>query len=102
MSDEVFRALRIEYLASARSQLDEMSALAATAESFTESLSRLRRLAHNLRGSGGFYGFPDISVRAAVLEDLIIAIQDGIPAANGELVDRTLEVVAAVHTAQVN
>jgi CheY-like chemotaxis protein len=35
---------------------------------------RIRRVAHALRGSGGTYGFPDITVAAAAVEDAPLAV----------------------------
>ena len=49
---------RIQQLEAARAALDSDSA-AETA---------IRRVAHSLRGSGGTYGFPEISASAAAVE----------------------------------
>jgi HPt (histidine-containing phosphotransfer) domain-containing protein len=34
-----------------------------------DAAAKIRRLAHALRGSGGTYGFPDVTVAAAAVED---------------------------------
>jgi histidine phosphotransfer protein HptB len=34
-----------------------------------DAAARIRRVAHALRGSGGTYGFPDVTVAAAAVED---------------------------------
>jgi DNA-binding response OmpR family regulator len=51
---------RIEALEGAR---------AARAERALESVATIRRIAHSLRGSGGTFGFPEVSAAAAALED---------------------------------
>lgn len=68
MPDDPFRVLRLEYLDGARGRLPELEHLLATGD-----LAPLRKLAHNLRGSGGFYGFAAISEAAARLEELIVS-----------------------------
>lgn len=63
--DEQRRALTRRYVARAaeRAAVDPEQALASADE--RESL---RRVAHDLKGTGGAYGFPDISETAAALE----------------------------------
>jgi DNA-binding response OmpR family regulator len=54
---------RIQALEAAR------TALAGDAAAHSDALAAIRRVAHSLRGSGGTYGFPDISAAAAALEE---------------------------------
>lgn len=54
------------------------------AVSFEESAVSIRRMSHSLRGSGGTYGFPEISELAAATED---ASDDSLTEALVQLVD---------------
>lgn len=81
MADDPFRPLRLEYLEGARARLPELHALADASATDVVALAALRRLAHNLRGSGGFYGFTAITEAAAALEELIIAAEGAPPSA---------------------
>lgn len=100
MTSDPFRPLRREYLEGARARLGELPALAAAAaEGDAAALADLRRLAHQLRGSGGFYGFHAITAAAAALEELVIAAQSGEPAAAGALAGAAASLAAAVQAA---
>lgn len=67
MVDHELDALRREFLDEAREKVAEMqSAIEATASA--ESLDRLAYLAHQLKGSGGSYGYERISTDAAEVE----------------------------------
>lgn len=67
MVDHELNELRREFLDEAREKVSEMqSALADRANE--QSLERLAYLAHQLKGSGGSYGYQRISDDAAELE----------------------------------
>ena len=75
MSDEdaelerALRPLRREYLEQGRARIAELwSAFAAVQNGDAEGLAQLQVLAHRLAGSGGGYGFPEIT-RTARLAD---------------------------------
>lgn len=72
MVDLELDALRREFLAEARAKVQEI-------ESHLESRSfeRVTYLAHQLKGSGGSYGFQKISTNAAELEKTIESMGDG-------------------------
>lgn len=53
-----------------------------------EAAASVRRIAHALRGSGGTYGFPEVSIAAAAAED----------AAEGELIQRVDELLATLRS----
>jgi len=79
MVDHELNELRREFLDEARGKVTEMeTALAGTRTA--DALERLSYLAHQLKGSGGSYGYQRISDDAAGLEK---AIQDG--RVNGDL-----------------
>jgi HPt (histidine-containing phosphotransfer) domain-containing protein len=76
--DYELNELKREFLDEAREKVDEMeSALARVRE--REVLDRLAYLAHQLKGSGGSYGYQRISTDAAELEK---AVESGSPAAS--------------------
>ena len=59
------RRLRAEYLAAAPERVAELwTAYAGVQNGSGEALEGLHTLAHRLAGSGGSYGFPDITARA--------------------------------------
>ncbi|MCO5169859.1 MAG: Hpt domain-containing protein [Planctomycetes bacterium] len=63
------QALRREFLAEARSEAEELERLVARGAPAGDAAPRCRKLAHDLRGSGGSYGFPAVSAAAAALEE---------------------------------
>ena len=76
MSDaaEFFEELRREYLAEAPARLSEVRKdLAAWAAGEADAAGSLRVRFHRLAGSGGSYGFPDISTLARSTERWIVA-----------------------------
>jgi HPt (histidine-containing phosphotransfer) domain-containing protein len=73
MVDHELNELRREFLGEARDKVAEMQA-ALEAGRDAASLERLAYLAHQLKGSGGSYGYQRISEDAAGLEK---AIEDG-------------------------
>lgn len=59
---EALRQLRLEYLQDAPLRVSELWALLERVErGENRALDELRRALHKLAGSGGSYGFPDIS-----------------------------------------
>ena len=54
----------------------------------TQQFDSLRRIAHQLKGSGGGYGFPELSRRAAALED-------SCKSSDADQIDRTLDALLA-------
>lgn len=67
------RALRRTYLAEAAADCAELARLVAAPCPTDEGWRRARKLAHDLRGSGGSYGFPEVSAAAAALEGALAA-----------------------------
>jgi CheY-like chemotaxis protein len=72
--------LRDEFLAEANDRLNQMHAVVETAfeagHGDGDTLIVLRRQAHNLKGTGGGFGFPAISVIAHRLEDYLIDLNE--------------------------
>jgi HPt (histidine-containing phosphotransfer) domain-containing protein len=66
MVDLELNELKREFLDEAREKVSEMQAAIESATD--ESLERLTYLAHQLKGSGGSYGYERISTDAAALE----------------------------------
>lgn len=58
---------------------------AAHAAAVAGDIERVRTLAHQLKGAGAGYGFPDVSTRAAKLETLAV-VGDDPPAIHGAIV----------------
>lgn len=73
MVDHELNELRREFLDEARGKVIEMQS-AVEGDRNAEALERLAYLAHQLKGSGGSYGYQRISDDAAGLEK---AIEDG-------------------------
>jgi HPt (histidine-containing phosphotransfer) domain-containing protein len=72
MVDYELNELRREFLDEARGKVDEMeAALDGGGSSSPDGLERLAYLAHQLKGSGGSYGYQRISTDAAELEKAI-------------------------------
>ena len=70
MADPELDALKREFLAEAQEKIEEIATTVAR-ESPLASFDRLAYLAHQLKGSGGSYGFQRISTDAAELEKAI-------------------------------
>ena len=84
MVDHELNELRREFLDEAREKVDEMqSALEKVRE--RDALDRLAYLAHQLKGSGGSYGYQRISTDAAQLEKAVESITDGGTSDSGSL-----------------
>lgn len=76
MVDQEMNELRREFLSEARGKVEEMQS-AVERQAVPESSERLVYLAHQLKGSGGSYGFQGISERAAEIEKALEATRDG-------------------------
>lgn len=70
MVDHELNELKREFLDEARGKVAEMQSAIAS-ERDASALERLSYLAHQLKGSGGSYGFQRISADAAELEKAI-------------------------------
>ena len=70
MIDHELDELKREFLAEAEVKIREMQE-ALDRERSSESLQRLAYLAHQLKGSGGSYGYERISADAAELEKAV-------------------------------
>lgn len=71
------RALRAAFLAEAGEDCAELRRLCAAASPGApagDDARRARKLAHDLRGSGGSYGYPEVSAAAALLEESLRAV----------------------------
>ena len=75
MVDFELDALKREFLAEAEEKVLEIEA--KLADRSPESLERVSYLAHQLKGSGGSYGFQRISTDAAALEKAIEGLTPG-------------------------
>ena len=79
--------LKREFLSEAEEKVREMQTMADSGD--RESLDRLAYLAHQLKGSGGSYGFQRISTDAADLERAIERLAESgngaTPAIEGEI-----------------
>ena len=78
MVDHELNELRREFLDEARDKVSEMQT-ALEQKPSAEAIDRLTYLAHQLKGSGGSYGYERISTDAAELEKALekVADQDG-------------------------
>lgn len=76
MADAELDELKREFLAEALEKVDEIQSNVDGARS-QESLERLIYLAHQLKGSGGSYGFQRISTDAAELEKAVERVVKG-------------------------
>lgn len=81
MVDYELNELRREFLGEAREKVEELDATLADLQS-AEALERLAYFAHQLKGSGGSYGYPRISDDATAIEKAAEAL----PATNGTYV----------------
>ena len=76
MLDPELEELKKECLAEARDKVLEIETQLETARS-PQTLERMTYLAHQLKGSGGSYGFERISTDAAELEKAVESIVKG-------------------------
>jgi HPt (histidine-containing phosphotransfer) domain-containing protein len=75
MVDHELNELRREFLDEARDKVSEMQSALERAPG-PESIDRLTYLAHQLKGSGGSYGYERISTDAAELEKALERVAD--------------------------
>lgn len=76
MVDYEFDELKREFLAEARDKVREIES-SLDGDRNPERLERLTYLAHQLKGSGGSYGFERISSDAAELEKAVEGLTNG-------------------------
>lgn len=69
--DFEFEELKKEFLNEAQEKIGQMKALVEGGFDEGDSLERLTNLAHQLKGSGGSYGYSRISSDGARLEELL-------------------------------
>lgn len=96
--DAVPRELRIAYIQSAPSKLSDLGALwnEARASGWSpQARDGLVELTHRIAGSGGSYGYPDLSAAARTLE-LMLKELDGQPADGAALEQAYRDLVAAL------
>lgn len=87
MVDYELDELKREFLAEAEEKVRDIQA-ALDAPRSDESLERLAYLAHQLKGSGGSYGYQRISSEAAELEQAVESLSDG---GNADGIDAKLQ-----------
>ena len=99
--DEAFLELQLEYLADFPARLDELrSALAAFRAGQGESAASLKTQFHRLAGSGGSYGFPEISEVARGLE---MWLAEGPPVSEASRIQEGIERLATIlHRLRIN
>lgn len=73
--DYELNELKREFLVEAQEKVRELQAALETVRS-RESLERVAYIAHQLKGSGGSYGYQSISTDAAEIEKAVEAIGD--------------------------
>ena len=76
MVDHELDELKREFLVEAEEKVREMQTALASGRS-PEALERLGYLAHQLKGSGGSYGYQRISADAAEIEKAVDSVDDG-------------------------
>lgn len=76
MVDHELDELKREFLAEAEQKVREMQQTLSSAKN-PESLHRVGYLAHQLKGSGGSYGYQRISADAAEIEKAVDSVSDG-------------------------
>lgn len=96
--DPEFDELKREFLAEALAKVEEMEQ--AFDEGDGGSRERLVYLAHQLKGSGGSYGFRQISTEAAEIERIAESSSEGWKKDQAEALSARLEKLKAVIDAQ--
>ena len=96
-----FQALRREYVENTLARCLHLEQEAASLRSGGQAdLQAIRLEIHKFRGSGGFYGFKEISVASAIAEDQLILVLEGTIERNDALLaDQVDLVVASVRAA---
>jgi HPt (histidine-containing phosphotransfer) domain-containing protein len=64
----------------------------------SQQLDELRRVAHQLKGASGGYGFPTVGKAAGKVENSLMALSDG--SANASLAQLRLQVEDLINTCQ--
>ncbi len=75
MADQELDELRREFLAEAEEKVREMQASLSESRD-PKSLHRVGYLAHQLKGSGGSYGYQRISAESAEIEKAVESVSD--------------------------
>lgn len=83
MVDRELEALKREFLTEAKAKVQEIAQMTSGSRD-SQSLDRLAYLAHQLKGSGGSYGYARISDDAADIERAVEQITAGEAGNNGE------------------
>lgn len=103
MSDplaDVLRGLKREYLRESGARVAELEELLAqVAAGGTEALDKLRRALHRLAGSGGSYGFAEVSRHSKSGEEIAKRLMDAGVTPQAVDVTALREVVDAVRAA---
>ncbi|HEV8432021.1 MAG TPA: Hpt domain-containing protein [Thermoanaerobaculia bacterium] len=84
--DRELEALKREFLTEAKAKVQEIATMTSGPRD-SQSLDRLAYLAHQLKGSGGSYGYARISDDAAEIERAVERITAG---ENGDRTEATL------------
>lgn len=90
MVDYELIALKREFLDEAREKVDEMHASVENGGRDGAALDRLAYLAHQLKGSGGSYGYQQISDDAAELEKAVESLAGQNGAGDGTSLDQKI------------
>ncbi|HEY0144470.1 MAG TPA: Hpt domain-containing protein [Thermoanaerobaculia bacterium] len=100
MVDHELDELRREFLDEAREKVQEMQSV-IEAERSNETLDRLAYLAHQLKGSGGSYGYERISTDAAEIEKAaeLLASDGSNPAVDARVQQHVLNLRAEIDRA---
>lgn len=96
-----FQALRREYLQGVLQRCVHLGVEAGRLRaSLPVDLRALRQDVHKFRGSGGFFGFPELSAASATAEDQLVMVIDGEAERNDQaLADLITRVVGVAQTA---
>jgi len=100
MVDYELNELKREFLAEAEGKVQEMQRV-LDGERDSAALDRLAYLAHQLKGSGGSYGYQKISTDAAEIEKVVERLAGGAKAAEveGKLQQHAVNLRAEIHKA---
>jgi chemotaxis protein histidine kinase CheA len=93
MVDHELNELKREFLDEAREKVAEMQSAVERGDHDSASLDRLAYLAHQLKGSGGSYGYQQISDDATEVEKAVETLAD--PSGKGD--GATLEAKIRTH-----
>ena len=100
MVDYELNELKREFLDEAREKVAEMQSALGNVHDHS-ALDRLAYLAHQLKGSGGSYGYQKISTDAAEIEKVVERLAGGAKAAEveGKLQQHAVNLRAEIHKA---